>query len=42
VTWHCITYDDTVPEAVTMAKEAIELYVESLIAHGEAIPNYFG
>jgi len=34
----CITYGETIPEAVTMAKEAIELYVESLIAHGEAIP----
>ena len=39
----CITYDETIPEAVAMAKEAIELYVESLIAHGEAIPqHYFG
>lgn len=35
----CITYGDTIPEAVAMAKEAIELYVESLIAHGEAIPT---
>ncbi len=35
----CITYGETIPEAVTMAKEAIELYVESLIAHGEAIPT---
>ena len=31
----CITYDETIPEAVAMAKEAIELYVESLsIARG--------
>ena len=35
----CITYGETIPEAVTMAKESIELYVESLIAHGEAIPT---
>ncbi len=35
----CITYGDTIPEAVAMAKEAVELYVESLIAHGEAIPT---
>lgn len=35
----CITYADTLDEAVSMAKEAIELYVESLEAHGEEIPN---
>ena len=35
----CITYGETIPEAVAMAKEAIELYVESLIAHGEEIPT---
>lgn len=35
----CITYGETIPEAVSMAKEAIELYVESLIAHGEAVPT---
>ncbi|HRJ79540.1 MAG TPA: type II toxin-antitoxin system HicB family antitoxin [Planctomycetota bacterium] len=35
----CITYGDTIPNAVAMAKEAIELYLESLIAHGEEIPT---
>lgn len=35
----CITYGATIPEAVSMAKEAIALYVESLIAHGEVIPT---
>ncbi|MBO3704683.1 MAG: type II toxin-antitoxin system HicB family antitoxin [Candidatus Accumulibacter sp.] len=35
----CITYGDTIPDAVAMAKEAIELYLESLIAHGEEIPT---
>ncbi len=35
----CITYGETIPEAVSMAKEAIELYVESLIAHGETVPT---
>lgn len=35
----CITYGETIPEAVSMAKEAIALYVESLIAHGEAVPT---
>lgn len=31
----CVTYDDTIDEAIEMAKEAIELYIESLIEHGE-------
>lgn len=35
----CITYGDTIDEAVAMAKEAIELYIESLMAHNEPIPN---
>jgi len=34
----CVTYGDTVEEAIEMAKEAIELYIESLKAHGEEIP----
>jgi antitoxin HicB len=35
----CITYGENMDEAVEMAKEAIELYLESLTAHGEEIPN---
>lgn len=35
----CITYGDDVTEAIEMAKEAIGLYLESLIAHGEEIPT---
>jgi antitoxin HicB len=35
----CVTYGDTVEEAIEMAKEAIELYIESLKAHGEEIPT---
>ncbi len=35
----CITYGDTIEEAIKMAKEAIELYIESLKAHGEEIPT---
>lgn len=35
----CITYGKTVDEAIEMAKEAIELYIESLAAHGEEIPT---
>ncbi len=34
----CITYGETIDEAVKMAKEAIELYIETLTAHGEDIP----
>ena len=35
----CVTYGETVEEAVTMAKEAIEVYLESLREHGEEIPT---
>ena len=35
----CITYGSTLAEAKEMAKEAIELYLESLVAHNEIIPN---
>jgi antitoxin HicB len=35
----CITYGDTVDESIINAKEAIELYIGSLKAHGEEIPN---
>ncbi len=35
----CITYGDNVDNAISMAKEAIELYLESLAAHGEDIPT---
>lgn len=35
----CITYGETVDEAISMAKEAIELYIESLLAHNEPVPD---
>lgn len=35
----CVTYGDTVDEAISMAREAIDLYLESLEAHGEPIPD---
>ena len=35
----CVTYGDTIEEAVEMAKEAIELYLESLKEHDEEIPT---
>ena len=30
----CITHGDTIDKAIKMAKEAIELYIESLKIHG--------
>ena len=38
----CITYGNSVEDAIQMAKEAIELYVESLKKHGEEIPTEEG
>ncbi len=38
----CITYGDTIDQAIEMAKEAINLYIESLIEHGEDIPTENG
>ena len=35
----CVTYGGTIEEAILMAKEAIELYIESLREHGEDIPT---
>ncbi|GAB4495476.1 MAG: hypothetical protein OHK0052_03050 [Anaerolineales bacterium] len=35
----CVTYGETLEEAKQMAQEAIELYIESLKAHGEPIPT---
>lgn len=35
----CITYGENMDEALAMAKDAVELYLESLIAHGESIPT---
>jgi antitoxin HicB len=35
----CITYGETLEEALVMAREAIELYLDSLIAEGEEIPT---
>jgi len=35
----CITYGNDIDEAIAMAKEAIELYIESLVEHGEVIPT---
>jgi len=35
----CLTYGENVDEAMVMAKEAIELYIEELQARGEDIPD---
>jgi predicted RNase H-like HicB family nuclease len=35
----CVTYGESIEKATEMAKEAIELYLESLKAHHEEIPN---
>lgn len=35
----CVTYGDTIEKAIEMAREAIELYIESLKKHGEEIPT---
>jgi antitoxin HicB len=38
----CITYGETIDECIDNAKEAIELYIESLEADGEVIPTEEG
>jgi len=35
----CVTYGKTIEEAIEMAKEAIELYLESLKSHHEEMPT---
>ncbi len=35
----CITYGADIDETIAMAREAIELYLESLVAHGKEIPT---
>lgn len=35
----CITYGENIEEAIAMAKEAIELYIEELQERGEEIPD---
>jgi antitoxin HicB len=38
----CFTQGETKEEAISMAKEAIELYLESCRAHSELIPRESG
>ncbi len=35
----CITYGETINEAIDMAREAIALYIEEMRSHGEGIPD---
>ncbi|MCB9184878.1 MAG: type II toxin-antitoxin system HicB family antitoxin [Flavobacteriales bacterium] len=35
----CVTYGESIDHALSMAKEAIELYVETLEAEGDPIPD---
>jgi antitoxin HicB len=35
----CITYGEDVDEAIAMAREAIELYIEELQERGEIVPD---
>ena len=38
----CVTFGETVDEAIAMAREAIELYIEDLQEKGEEIPTEEG
>lgn len=38
----CITYGERIDECITNAKEAIELYIESLEADGKPVPTEEG
>lgn len=35
----CVTYGENVEDAISMAREAIELYIEELKERGEPIPD---
>jgi len=35
----CVTQGDTVEEAIAMAKDAVTLYIESLVAEGRPVPE---
>ena len=35
----CITYGEDIDEAMTLAKDAVELYIEELHSRGESIPD---
>ena len=35
----CVTWGKDVPEAKAMAREAIDLYIEDMVAHNEEVPD---
>jgi antitoxin HicB len=35
----CVTEGDTIEEALANTHEAIDLHIESMIAHGEEVPD---
>jgi antitoxin HicB len=35
----CITFGETIEEAIDMARDAINLYIDSLKEHGDDIPD---
>jgi len=38
----CVTFGKTLNEAIDMARDAIEIYIENLVAMGEDIPTEDG
>jgi predicted RNase H-like HicB family nuclease len=37
----CVTQGETIEEAIVMAKDAIRLFIETLIAEGEPVPQEY-
>jgi antitoxin HicB len=35
----CVTEGDTIEEAIAMAKDAVALYIQSLVADGRPVPE---
>ena len=35
----CVTQGETIEEAITMAKDAMRLYIETLVENGETVPE---
>jgi predicted RNase H-like HicB family nuclease len=35
----CITWGENIDHAIEMAKEAIEVYIESMVANNEMVPD---
>ncbi len=38
----CFTQGETIDEALENAKDAIDLYIQSLVADGETVPEDYG